>query len=68
MALMLDVQNLVLGGAVEPDKNLLTLIDLSEVDVVAQVHSKRRLRAVKPGQAVRITALAYPDLRVQRAR
>src|SRR5687767_5273999 len=29
--------SVILGGTVEPDKNLLTIIDLSEVDVVAQV-------------------------------
>lgn len=57
---VLDVQVLV-GGAVEPDKNLLTIIDLSEVDVVAQVH-EGQIAAVKPGQAVRIRTVAYPDL------
>lgn len=53
--------NVVPGGAVEPDKNLLTLIDLSTVDVVAQVFESR-IAAVQPGQTVRIKALAYPDL------
>lgn len=53
--------NVVLGGAVEPDKNLLTLIDLSTVDVVAHVFESR-IAAVQPGQTVRIKALAYPDL------
>lgn len=53
--------NVVPGGAVEPDKNLITLIDLSEVDVVAQVF-EAQIGAVKIGQAVRITALAFPDL------
>lgn len=53
--------NVVLGGTVEPDKNLLTIIDLSVVDVVAQVF-EAQIGAVKPGQTVRIKALAYPDL------
>jgi membrane fusion protein, heavy metal efflux system len=53
--------NVVLGGAVEPDKNLITIIDLSEVDVVAQVF-EAQIGAVKIGQTVRIKALAYPDL------
>lgn len=53
--------NVVLGGTVEPDKNLLTIIDLSEVDVVAQVF-EAQVGAVKPGQSVRIKALAFPDV------
>jgi cobalt-zinc-cadmium efflux system membrane fusion protein len=53
--------NVVLGGTVEPDKNLLTIIDLSEVDVVAQVF-EAQIGAVKQGQTVRIKAIAYPDL------
>jgi membrane fusion protein, heavy metal efflux system len=51
----------LLGGAVEPDKNLLTIIDLSEVNVVAQVF-EAQIGAVKVGQSVRIRAIAYPDL------
>ena len=53
--------NVVLGGTVEPDKNLITIIDLSEVDVVAQVF-EAQIGAVKIGQTVRIKALAFPDL------
>lgn len=49
------------GGAVEPDKNLITIIDLTEVDVVAQVF-EAQIGAVKPRQTVRVQALAYPDL------
>lgn len=52
--------NVVRGGAVEPERNLVTLIDLSEVDVVAQVF-EAQIGAVKVGQSVRITALAFPD-------
>jgi multidrug efflux pump subunit AcrA (membrane-fusion protein) len=52
--------NVILGGTVEPDKNLLTIIDLSEVDVVAEVF-EAQISAVKPGQSVRIKAIAYPD-------
>lgn len=57
---ILDTQ-VVLGGTVEPDKNLLTLIDLSEVDLVAQVF-EAQIGAVKIGQTVRIKAIAFPDL------
>ncbi|MEY4940038.1 MAG: hypothetical protein RIQ93_1773 [Verrucomicrobiota bacterium] len=53
--------SVVLGGAVEPDKNLITIIDLSEVDLVAQVF-EAQIGAVKIGQKVRIKALAFPDL------
>ncbi len=53
--------SVLLGGAVEPDKNLITLVDLSEVDVVAQVF-EAQVGAVKLGQTVRVKALAYPDL------
>lgn len=53
--------SVVLGGTVEPDKNLITIIDLSEVDVVAQVF-EAQIGAVKIGQTVRIKALAFPDL------
>ncbi len=53
--------SVVPGGAVEPDKNLMTLVDLSEVDVVAQVF-ETQIGSVKVGQTVRIKALAYPDL------
>lgn len=49
------------GGAVEPDKNLITLVDLSEVDVVARVF-EAQIGAVKVGQTVRIKALAFPNL------
>lgn len=53
--------NVIPGAAVEPDRNLLTIIDLSEVDVVARVF-EAQIGAVKIGQSVRITALAFPDL------
>jgi cobalt-zinc-cadmium efflux system membrane fusion protein len=52
--------NILPGGAVEPDKVLLTIIDLSEVDVVAQVY-EGQVAAVKTGQSVRIRAIAYPN-------
>lgn len=52
--------NILPGGAVEPDKVLLTLIDLSEVDVVAHVH-EGQVAAVKIGQSVRIRAIARPN-------
>jgi cobalt-zinc-cadmium efflux system membrane fusion protein len=53
--------HVVPGGTVEPDKNLLTLIDLTEVDVVARVF-EAQIGAVKLGQTVRIKALAFPDM------
>lgn len=53
--------HVVPGGAVELDKNLITLVDLSEVDVVARVF-EAQIGAVKVGQTVRIKALAFPDL------
>lgn len=53
--------HVVPGGTVEPDKNLITIVDLSEVDVVAQVF-EAQIGAVKIGQTVRIQALAFPDL------
>jgi len=52
--------NVVPGGAVEPNVNLITLVDLSEVDVVAQVF-EAQIAAVQLGQTVRVKALAYPD-------
>lgn len=52
--------NILPGGAVEPDQTLLTIIDLSEVDVVARVH-EGQIAAVKIGQSVRIRAIAHPD-------
>jgi len=48
-----------LGGAVEPADTLLTLVDLSEVDVVGEIHS-RDLAKVQIGQRVRIRSAAYP--------
>jgi multidrug efflux pump subunit AcrA (membrane-fusion protein) len=53
--------NVILGGTVEPDRNLLTIIDLSEVDVVAQIF-EAQIGAVKLGQSVRIKAIAFPDV------
>jgi len=57
---VLEVEATV-GGAVEPDRPILTLIDLSEVDVVGQIH-EGQIAAVKPGQAVQIRSIAHPDL------
>jgi len=48
-----------LGGAVEPADTLLTLVDLSEVDVVGEIHS-RDLSSVRLGQRVRVRSEAYP--------
>jgi len=48
-----------LGGAVEPADTLLTLVDLSEVDVVGEIHS-RDLANVRLGQRVRVRSAAYP--------
>jgi multidrug efflux pump subunit AcrA (membrane-fusion protein) len=49
------------GSPVEPDRALLTVIDLSEVDVVAHV-PEAQITAVRPGQTVHIHAIAHPDL------
>jgi len=59
---VLEVEATV-GSAVEPDRPILTLIDLSEVDVVAQIH-EGQIAAVKPGQAVQIRSIAHPDLMI----
>jgi len=48
-----------LGGSVEPADTLLTLADLSEVDVVGEIHA-RDLASVRLGQRVRIRSAAYP--------
>jgi len=48
-----------LGGAVEPSDTLLTLVDLSEIDVVGEIHS-RDFADVQLGQRVRIRSAAYP--------
>jgi len=48
-----------LGGAVEPADALLTLVDLSEVDVVGEIPA-RDFASVRIGQRVRIRSAAYP--------
>jgi len=48
-----------LGGSVDPADTLLTLVDLSEVDVVGEIHA-RDLATVRLGQRVRIRSTAYP--------
>ena len=48
------------GAPVEPDRPLLTVIDLSEVDVVAHV-PEAQITAVRPGQLVHLHATAFPD-------
>jgi multidrug efflux pump subunit AcrA (membrane-fusion protein) len=49
------------GSPVEPDRTLLTVIDLGEVDVVARV-PEAQIAAVRRGQTVRVQATAHPDL------
>lgn len=53
--------NVATGSPVEPDRPLLSVIDLSEVDVVAQV-PEAHLAVVHPGQTVRVQATAHPEL------
>jgi membrane fusion protein, heavy metal efflux system len=53
--------HVILGAAVEPADVLVTVVDLSEVAVVARV-PEGRLAAIRPGQAVRIRPMAHPDL------
>ena len=48
------------GGPVEPDRTLVTVVDLAEVDVVARVF-EARLGEVRPDQVVHIYPLAFPD-------
>ncbi len=49
------------GAPVEADRAMLTLIDLKQVDVVAQV-PEAQIPDVRPGQAVRVFATAFPEL------
>lgn len=51
----------VVGDAVEPEKHLLTLADLSEVFAVARVY-EGQIAAVRPGQRVRVRPLAFPGV------
>ena len=51
--------NVLPGGSFEPEKVLLTIIDLSEVAVVAQV-PEGQIAWVRPGQTVRLRAIAHP--------
>lgn len=48
------------GEAVDPDKTLLTIADLREVQVEAQVY-EAQIAAVRRGQTVRVRAVAHPD-------
>lgn len=50
-----------IGDAVEPDKELFHIVDLSKVIVVAQVYEED-VGKVKLGQKVRVRALSYPKL------
>lgn len=50
----------VTGDAVEPDRTLITVVDLTEIDVVAQVY-EGQIAQLRPGQRVRIRPLAHPD-------
>jgi len=52
--------HVITGDAVEPNKTLVTLIDLAEVDVVAQVF-EAQIKDVHLGQSVRIRSLARPE-------
>lgn len=47
------------GGAVEPDRILLSLATATDVEVVAQV-PETRIAQVRPGQTVRVRTLAHP--------
>lgn len=49
------------NGAVEPDKNLLEIVDLSEVYAEGQVF-EGQVSQVKVGQRVRATVESFPDL------
>lgn len=53
--------NVMLGDPVEPDRVLVTIVDLAVVDVVARVY-EGQIAMVKPGQPVRIRAIAHPEV------
>jgi multidrug efflux pump subunit AcrA (membrane-fusion protein) len=50
------------NGAVEPDKNLLEIVDLSEVYAEGQVF-EGQVSQVKVGQKVRVAVESFPDLK-----
>ncbi len=54
-------RNVLLNGPVEPDKNLLEIVDLSEVYAEGQVFEGQVSR-VRVGQKVRVTVESFPDL------
>lgn len=60
MSGVIDERNVVLGEAVNPEKNLLHIVDLSAVIVQAEVYEED-IGKVKLNQAARIHLLAYPE-------
>ena len=60
MSGVIDVRNVVIGQAVEPNTVLFHISDRSQVIVVAKVF-EADLGKVKVGQEARVRALSYPD-------
>lgn len=55
-------RDVLVNGAVEPDKNLLEIVDLSEVYAEGRVF-EGQVSQVKVGQKVRVTVESFPDAR-----
>jgi multidrug efflux pump subunit AcrA (membrane-fusion protein) len=54
-------RDVLINGAVEPDKNLLEIVDLSEVYAEGQVF-EGQVAQVRAGQKVRVRVESFPDL------
>jgi cobalt-zinc-cadmium efflux system membrane fusion protein len=57
---VLDLHAIV-GDAVEPEKHLLTIADLTEVFAVAKVY-EGQIASIRTGQKVRVRPVAYPTV------
>lgn len=55
-------RDVLVNGAVEPDKNLLEIVDLSEVYAEGRVF-EGQVSQVKVGQQVRVTVESFPDVK-----
>ena len=55
-------RDVLVNGAVEPDKNLLEIVDLSEVYAEGRVF-EGQVSQVKVGQKVRVTVESFPDVK-----
>lgn len=57
-------RDVLVNGAVEPDKNLLEIVDLSEVYAEGRVF-EGQVSQVKVGQKVRVTVESFPDVKFE---